>query len=335
MGDIRVFTAGQHDPWFNLATEDWLFKSTDPSQEILFLWRNQPCIVIGRFQNPWNECNLSAMEADGVQLARRQSGGGAVYHDLGNTNFTFMSPRENYDTQRNFSVIIKALATFGVVASPSGRNDMLVDGHKISGSAFRLTGTRAFHHGTLLINADMARLPSYLTPDKEKLASKGIQSVASRVANITQFNPSITHENLCAAIIQAFFNTYGTTCPVEELTLERLSVENELNQTYRQYADWSWRFGTTPEFSHTVKGRFPWGGITLHMDMRRAKVDQVKVFSDALSVEFIEFLQEALIGLAYGNTSIAAGLEERSQGLSAQHQAMAHDVALLIVKELG
>ena len=335
MSDISVFTAEHHDPWFNLATEDWLFNVMDRSKQVLFLWRNRPSIIIGRFQNPWNECDLAAMERDGVQLARRQSGGGAVYHDLGNTNFTFMSPRAEYDKQRNFGIILQALATLGVTATTSGRNDILVQERKVSGSAFRLNNERAFHHGTLLISADLAKLPGYLTPDKEKLVSKGIQSVSSRVANLSEFNPSITHELLCNAIVESFFGTYGQTCAIEDLTIDRLSAEKELYRTYEKYADWSWRFGFTPEFSHTLKGRFPWGGLTLHLDVREAVVRQATVYSDALAVEFLENLQNMLVGLHYDRKTIVTALErhllEEPQGL----QDMTSDVISLITKELG
>lgn len=335
MSDIRVFTAEHHDPWFNLATEDWLFNMMDRSKQVLFLWRNRPSIIIGRFQNPWNECDLTAMEADGIQLARRQSGGGAVYHDLGNTNFTFMSPRAEYDKERNFAIILNALASFGVAAHTSGRNDILVQERKVSGSAFRMNKERAFHHGTLLINADLTKLPGYLTPDKDKLASKGIHSVSSRVANLVEFNPSLTHEMLCEAIVKAFFQTYGQTCPVEDLTIDRLSAEKELYRTYEKYADWSWRFGFTPEFSHTLKGRFPWGGITLHLDVREAIIQQVTVYSDALAVEFIANLQNMLVGLHYDSRTIVAGLEKQASEFPELQREMTSDVISLITKELG
>lgn len=333
MPELKVFTAEHNDPWFNLATEDWLFKTFPPDQHILFLWRNKPCIVIGRFQNPWNECNLAAMEQDGVVLARRQSGGGAVYHDLGNTNFTFMSPSSEYDIQRNFTIIIDALAKLGIKAIQSGRNDILVEGKKISGSAFRKTSQRAFHHGTLLINSDMAKIPTYLTPDKAKLKSKGIRSVASRVANLTEFNPALTHDSLSEAILSSFFSTYGKTCEIEDLTIERLSKIESLYETYQKYADWNWRFGTTPQFDHPISGRFTWGGITLDFDVQSGKIHDVNIFSDALSVEFIEFLHTALPGTDYSMPAILAVLQQGTKNTSPEMHEMISDVTSLIAKE--
>ena len=335
MPKIKVFTAEHHDPWFNLATEDWLFKNFPDDHHVLFLWRNKPCIVIGRFQNPWNECDLTAMDRDGVVLARRQSGGGAVYHDLGNPNFTFMSPRETYDKDRNFSIITKALAKFGVTAEQSGRNDVLVEGRKVSGSAFRMAATRTFHHGTLLIDTDMEKLPGYLTPDKDKLKSKGIRSVASRVANLSEFNPNITHDSLCDSIKEAFFETYGQRCEVEDLTIARLSKEPSLYATYETYADWQWRFGSTPQFAHPISSRFGWGGITLDFDVHEAIIQKVTVFSDALSVDFIEFLHSALPGTKYCIEDIRKVLYDGAKEFSTEKQAMAADVADLIEKELA
>ena len=335
MPKVQVFTAEHHDPWFNLATEDWIFKNFPADHHVLFLWRNKPCIVIGRFQNPWVECNLQAMDCDGIVLARRQSGGGAVYHDLGNTNFTFMSPKDSYDKDRNFSLIIQALAGFGIAAEQSGRNDILVDARKISGSAFRMTADRAFHHGTLLINADMTKLPHYLTPNKEKLQSKGVRSVASRVANLTEFNQDLTHDVLCNAIIEQFFSAYGERCAVEDLTIERLSQEEKLFETYQLYADWNWRFGSSPQFDHPITSRFPWGGITLDFAIQGGVIDQVHIFSDSLSVEFIEFLQEMLPETHYCPHEINQVLIEGTKSKPDDFHGMASDVAHLIEKELA
>lgn len=335
MPKVQVFTAEHHDPWFNLATEDWIFKTFPADHHVLFLWRNKPCIVIGRFQNPWNECNLQAMERDDVALARRQSGGGAVYHDLGNTNFTFMSPRESYDKDRNFSIITDALREFDITAEQSGRNDILVDGKKVSGSAFRMAKDRAFHHGTLLISTDMKKLPGYLTPDKAKLQSKGVRSVASRVANLTEFNGSLTHDSLCHAIVEQFFSVHGQRCEIEDLTIERLSRESSLYQTYQQYSDWNWRFGSSPQFNHPISSRFPWGGITLDCSVHKGVVQSVTLFSDTLSVEFIEFLQSALPGTRYCPEDIRATIISGTQHMSEELQSMAEDVAALIERELA
>ncbi|MFA5513306.1 MAG: lipoate--protein ligase [Sphaerochaetaceae bacterium] len=333
MAKVRVFTAEHHNPWFNLATEEWLFDSFNEADHLLFLWRNSPCVVIGRFQNPWSECNLETMEKDGVLLARRQSGGGAVYHDLGNTNFTFMSKKELYDPKQNFAIITEALKEFGITALYSGRNDIIVDDKKVSGSAFRVTTKKAFHHGTLLIDAKLGSIMNYLTPDKEKLISKGVRSVASRVANLTQFNPTLNHENLSKALIETFFKTYKERCSIEDLTIERLSKESSLYETYKLYSDWQWRFGRTPNFSHLIANRFEWGRIELNLDVHSSIIKEVEIFSDALSVELINYLKDSLKNQKYDIKNLKHALLEGSSDKESTFKNQLNDVVSLIEKE--
>ncbi|WP_288997587.1 lipoate--protein ligase [uncultured Psychrobacter sp.] len=317
---LRILKSAVTNPWFNLATEDWIFNTLDPESHTLFLWRNSETVVIGRSQNPWVECKIDKMEADDVFLARRQSGGGAVFHDLGNTNFTFLSPKADYDQDANFTIIVNALKKLGIDAEQSGRNDMQVGDKKISGSAFKHASDRSFHHGTLLVNANMQKLGDYLNPHPLKLKAKGIKSVRSRVANLVEFNEDINHETLSDAIIEAFCEyyqdtdyddtTYDDTTPVEELDRDTLAKEPSLNAYYEQMADWNWRFGKTPQFSHHVETRFDWGIIDLHMDVQQAVITDVVIFSDALNVELIDLLKDTLTGIKYDKHEINAKLAE-------------------------
>ena len=306
---IHVFIASEHDPWLNLAIEDWLFKEMDPQDSVLYLWRNDPTVVIGRYQNPWKECDLAAMDRDGVRLARRQSGGGAVYQDLGNTNFTFMCSRRSYDKFRNTHTIIDAIGQFGIVAEASGRNDILVNGAKISGSAYKLTSEKAFHHGTLLIDADLNRLRQYLTPDDQKLQAKGISSVRSRVANLKEFNPSIDHDALEEAIIDRFFMTHDATGEITTISHATVGDIPGLRSYYDTLRDWDWRFGKTPDFSHTMSRRFSWGGIEVHLDVHEGLIQETRIFSDCLYPEMIQSLEDTLPGCPYGASSIQVALD--------------------------
>ncbi|MBO1531430.1 lipoate--protein ligase [Psychrobacter sp. F1192] len=312
---LRILKSAVTNPWFNLATEDWIFNTLNPDSHTLFLWRNSETVVIGRSQNPWVECKIDKMEADGVFLARRQSGGGAVFHDLGNTNFTFLSPKDDYDQEANFTIIINALKKLGIDAEQSGRNDMQVGDKKISGSAFKHALDRSFHHGTLLVNANMQKLGDYLNPHPLKLQAKGIKSVRSRVANLVEFNEDINHETLSAAIIEAFREYYhdtdsGDTVPVQELDEASLAKQPSLNAYYEQMADWNWRFGKTPQFSHHIETRFDWGIIDLHMDVQQALITDVVIFSDALNVELIDLLKQTLTDIKYNRGEIKAKLAE-------------------------
>src|SRR5476649_478017 len=212
MKPLRLLLSDSFDPWFNLAVEECIFRQMT-TQRVLFLWRNAETVVIGQAQNPWKECNTRRMEQDGIRLARRSSGGGAVFHDLGNTCFTFMAGKPEYDKSVSTGIILNALKALGIDASASGRNDLVVQTcegeRKISGSAYRETADRGFHHGTLLLNADLSRLANYLNPDVKKLQAKGITSVRSRVANLNEFVPDIHHDQICAAVTDAFFDWYG------------------------------------------------------------------------------------------------------------------------------
>ena len=312
---IKVMISETLNPWFNLATEDYIFRDMDPEIPILFLWRNQETVVIGRFQNPWKECNLQQMEKDQVLLARRQSGGGAVFHDLGNTNFTFLNGYNDYDKQVNNQIICKAIATFGIRAYASGRNDLCVDKttgapgpRKISGSAFKETKDRCFHHGTLLIKANLNKLQNYLAPSKKKLASKGITSVRSRVANLSDFCPEINHDNLCKAIIEEFQKHYGLQCPLEVLDQGRLRSISRLARYYDQIKDWQWRFGETPQFSHHFSEHFSWGAMDIHLDSHHGKINDIQIFSDSLNPEMVELWMAHLKGQDYNPKGIQMAL---------------------------
>jgi len=304
--NVRIFTSDSNNPWFNLATEDWIFRDMDPSYRILFLWRNSDTVVIGRHQNPWKECNLDKMEQDNVFLARRQSGGGAVYQDLGNTNFTFMTSSQQYDQEENFSIIIDAISDFGIRAERSGRNDILVEGRKISGSAFKHRKDRSFHHGTMLINADLGRLIDYLSPSKKKLMSKGIDSVRSRVANLTEFNSDLTHETLQERIFARFLERYGAEAEVEHLSRERLEEIPTLKEYYEELKDWNWRFGKTPDFSHHLYNRFDWGEMDVHINTKRGVIDEVKIFSDILYPTLVDELEKRMVGVRYDKEAFRA-----------------------------
>ena len=316
---IRVLVSETFDPWFNLATEDWIFRDMLSNDElvedvkILFLWRNDSTVVIGRFQNPWTECNTAKMEEDKIVLARRQSGGGAVYHDLGNTNFTFLSNKSSFDKNINNKIITNALNSFGLKTFASGRNDLLVDtsdgARKISGSAFKETKDRSFHHGTILINADLEKLSQYLIPNKKKLESKGITSVRSRVTNLSGFNSEINHHNVCERIIKEFCNEYNAECTIELLDHKFLSSIPKLRDHFLKMSNWDWRFGEAPNFNHQMSERFDWGSVDVHMDVQKGIVEKTQIFSDSLHPEMVEQLMASLQNISYTKEAFTKSIE--------------------------
>lgn len=313
MNHLRLLISDSHDPWFNLAVEECIFRQMDPTHKVLFLWRNADTVVIGRAQNPWKECNTRKMAEDGVKLARRSSGGGAVFQDLGNTCFTFMAGKPEYDKTVSTNMILAALTSLGMSAEASGRNDLLVktaDGdRKISGSAYRETKDRGFHHGTLLINTDLNRLGDYLNPDPKKLQAKGITSVRSRVANLIEVSPDVSHETIVDAVSNAFFELYGERVVAEHISPQALPDLPNFVTQFEKQSSWDWNFGQAPSFTHELNERFTWGGIELFFDVEKGVLTRAQLFTDSLSPETFELLAARLIGVAYQPDAIVAQVE--------------------------
>lgn len=291
----HIFVTKETDIHFNLATEKYLIENYDPDSTILFLWKNSPTVVIGRYQNPWEECRLSLMEKDSVALARRCSGGGAVYQDLGNICFTIICPAQEADKEKNFEKVLKALEMMGVKATLSGRNDVLVDGRKVSGSAFQTTQGRFCHHGTMLISTNLSKLPDYLTPNEHKLQSHGVKSVASRVANLTEFVPNATTDLFASCMAKAF----DKQCPVEVISEEKLGLYPQLKQSFEIFSSREWNLGKSPKFTNKLSGRFSGGVVSFYMTVEKGVITQVSISSDALSTQGVEMLPQYIIGLKY------------------------------------
>lgn len=308
MSSLRLLISESLDPWFNLAVEETIFRQMAADQRVMFLWRNADTVVIGRAQNPWKECNTRRMELDNVRLARRSSGGGAVFQDLGNTCFTFMAGKPEYDKSISTNIIVNGLAKVGIQAEVSGRNDLILNTNegprKISGSAYRETKDRGFHHGTLLINSDLNRLADYLNPDPKKLQAKGITSVRSRVANLCELVSDISHEKVCEGIIASFFDYYGGSVEPEYISPTKLPDLPNFSETFAKQSSWEWNFGQAPAFTHYSDTRFPWGGIEFHFDIEKGTIKRCQFFTDSLDPSPLEWLSEQLTGQIYQTETI-------------------------------
>ena len=298
------------DPYRNLAVEQVLLESVKEGQCILYLWQNENTVVIGRNQNPWKECATSLLEAEGGHLARRLSGGGAVFHDLGNLNFTFVMKQEDFDTLRQLKVIRTALKSFGIDTEISGRNDLTVNGQKFSGNAYYKNGSQAYHHGTLLVSADMEKLGRYLTPSKAKLRSKGVDSVRSRVVNLKELNPEVTIDSLKAALADAFSRVYGV--PSNTLNLSEPD-QSRIDELTRRNRSWEWNFGQKMPFTMECQDRFPWGSVQIELQIKHGMVHAASVWTDAMDFRLAPKIQQALTGCAFTGDALSDRLTDEPE----------------------
>ena len=300
-----VFVAKGHNSHRNLALEALLTESMPAGEAGLMLWQNDNAVIIGAGQNAWRECDIAAMERDHVALARRPSGGGAVFHDLGNLNFTFVAPSGDYNVSRQLEVICRAVKTFGLDAQKNGRNDITIDGKKFSGNAFQKSKGISCHHGTLLVHVDTEQMARYLTASAKKLQAKGVSSVKSRVVNLQSLCPSITVDSLSDALFHAFEETYGLTAQI--LPSESVDWE-EVRKISASFASWQWRLGREIPFSFELADRFSWGEIQLRFEINSGKIIDVQIYSDAMDTDFIEKLPSYLRDLPFSFSLVADAL---------------------------
>ena len=313
MNKTRILVSTSTNPWFNLAVEDVIYQKMNPYHRVLFIWRNAETVVIGRAQNPWRECDTGRMESDCITLARRKTGGGAVFHDLGNTNFTFMAGKPEYDKTISTQIVLNALKLLGIDALANGRNDLVIKNgetlRKFSGSAYREAKDRGFHHGTLLLSADLSRLANYLTPNAKKLAAKGITSVKSRVINLNTIKTEINHQMISDALINAYSDYYHTQVNIELISPESVSDLPDLAATFAEYSSWQWNFGKTPEFTHSMDERFSWGGVDVFLNIIKGHIQQATIYTDSLDPTPFEKVADKLTGSGYNRKEINRHLD--------------------------
>ena len=310
----QCFISTSNDPHLNLAFEHYLFSNVKSNDRILYLWRNSQTVVIGKFQNPWSECNVEKMAEDDIKLMRRYSGGGAVFQDLGNLCFTLISGSD-YDVEeqksKNNDFIISALNKFNITALASGRNDILVNERKISGAAFQIQQGNLMHHGTLLVSSDLDRLQLYLKPSKDKLETKGIKSVRSRVANLQEFNHLLTVEALIEQLRITYTEYFSEFDSIGYIDERILNSKSELKLEYENLISWDWLYGKTPAFTDAYKKRFPWGEIELLLTVYSGIIKDVVAFSDTLDNQLVDVIKDTLNGITFNNKVIVKQIKQR------------------------
>ncbi len=308
---LFIDNKGVTDPRVNLALEEYVFRHKPADDDCLLFYVNGPSIIIGRNQNTIEEVNATVVAERGIQVVRRISGGGAVYHDLGNLNFSFLTPRVagRFNRYDQFTKpVTDVLIDLGVPAELSGRNDILVEGRKISGNAQFARPDRMFSHGTLLLDSGLDELTRALNPKPGKVESKGVKSIRSRVANIAEFlETKISVDDLRELIIEKIFGTRDRSrVPALELTDADWIAVHELVDS--KYGTWAWNYGENPESNVQRARRFPVGEIDVRLNVKEGRIASARFFGDYMGRDDVGQLEQLLVGLPYDGPSIASAL---------------------------
>ncbi|MBL4936023.1 lipoate--protein ligase [Clostridium sp. YIM B02515] len=294
------------DPHFNLALEEYAVKFLNLEEDYIILWQNEPSVIIGRNQNTIEEINPKFINENNINVVRRLSGGGAVYHDFGNLNFTFIV-KNNKDVVSNFrkftDPIIKALRNFGVLAEFSGRNDITIDGKKFSGNAQYYFGERLLHHGTILFNSDLTVVQDALNVKPEKIESKGVKSVKSRVTNIYPYMQNkISIEEFKDTLLKFLIEDENYKEKEYVLTDKDLASIRELMR--KRYSLWEWNYGESPEFEIEKNKRFAGGKLDLRFNVKDGKISSIKISGDFFGKKEVTDLENLLVHHEYKESSI-------------------------------
>ncbi|EWH21779.1 lipoate--protein ligase LplJ [Bacillus haynesii] len=299
------------DPRINLAIEEYCLKHLDPEETYLLFYINQPSIIIGKNQNTIEEINTKYVDENGIIVVRRLSGGGAVYHDLGNLNFSFIT-KDDGNSFHNFKKftepVVAALKKLGVDAELSGRNDLMANGRKISGNAQFSTKGRMFSHGTLLFDSEIEHVVSALKVKKDKIESKGIKSIRSRVANISEFlDQKMTTVEFRSMLLRYIFDTEGDI-PEYKLTEKDWEIINQISK--ERYQNWDWNYGKSPKFNLQHSKRFQAGSVDIRLEVQKGVIRECKIFGDFFGVGDVSDIEEKLTGVQYERKAIEEALQD-------------------------
>jgi lipoate-protein ligase A len=298
------------DPYFNMAVEEYILTEMPDKQDYFMLWQNRPAVIIGRNQNTMEEINYPYIKERSIEVVRRLSGGGAVYHDYGNLNFTFVVTGQQYFA--NFEVftrpVIKVLKDLGVTAHYHGRNDISIDCRKFSGNAHYLFRNRLLHHGTILFNSNIEEMVKALNPSGAKISSKGIKSVRSRVTNICEHLPvqidiQEFKQLLTAEVMRRIPESASYVFGQDEI-----KAINQLRNC--KYAAWEWVYGASPACNIIKTRSFSWGNIEARLDIKQGKIKNLRIYGDFFANHDISDLERNLVGTLYREDEVKKRLAE-------------------------
>ena len=293
------------DPHYNLALEEYVLKYLEPEESFILLWQNEPSVIIGRNQNTVEQINSDYIKEQGIHVVRRMSGGGAVYHDLGNLNFTYIvrNDEKGVNFRRFTEPVIRALKRLGVPAEFNSRNDIAIEGQKFSGNAQYFYKDRILHHGTILFNVDLSQVQNVLKVKENKFASKGIKSVRSRVTNISPYlNQNCSMEVFKQLLLTYMFEEAGEPLLEYHLTEQDLVGIQQLME--ERYTKWEWNYGSSPNFTVKKAERFACGEIEIGLRVEKGSITECKIYGDFFGSLDVQDLEGKLVGLRYGEEGV-------------------------------
>ncbi|HLQ98659.1 MAG TPA: lipoate--protein ligase [Candidatus Dormibacteraeota bacterium] len=303
---------GITDPQVNLAIEEYVLKNFGEKDTYLLFYVNEPSIIVGKNQNSVEEINTDYVDENNIKVVRRLSGGGAVYHDLGNLNFSFITKDDGdsfHDFQKFTQPVVEALNKIGVPAELVGRNDLQIEGRKFSGNAQFSTKGRMFSHGTLMLDSELEHIVSALNVKKEKIESKGIKSIRSRVTNISEYlDEPITMDAFKEIILKYIFDVENVNdVPTFELT--QADWDNIYEISKNRYQKWEWNYGKSPAYNKQASHKFPSGLLDVRLDVDKGKIKNCKIFGDFFGLGEVTDIEEKLIGINHERKAIEEALE--------------------------
>ncbi len=313
---MNVFYTNTTDPTYNLALEEYLFKNS--SDSYFFLWQNNNAVIIGKNQVALKEVDSRLADQNNTRIVRRMTGGGAVFHDMGNVNYSYIvnSDDKNDKTicfERYTNAVIRYLETLGVAAEFGGRNDILVDGKKISGNAQHIFGGRVLHHGTLLFDADLDYASSVLTPESKKFQSKGVSSVKSRITNIREYlKKDITTDEFISGLL----NFILTQQEGQQYNLSEEQKNGALQLQKERYSTFGWNLGASPQYDIYETKRFDFATVTISMDVKNGLIADIAITGDFFSTADLSALCNRLIGVEHNKADVEAKLDDISDFIS-------------------
>lgn len=304
---------GITDPTVNLALEEYVLQNFGEQDTYLLFYINSPSIIIGRNQNTIEEINTDYVDENGIKVVRRLSGGGAVYHDQGNLNFSFIT-KDDGESFQNFAKftqpMVEALNSLGVPAELKGRNDLVADGRKISGNAMFSTKGRMFSHGTLMLDSEIENVVSALNVKMEKITSKGIKSIRSRVANISEFlEEKIAMDEFKKMILRYIFGVEDVN-DVPHYELSEQDWENVYQISKERYQNWDWNYGKSPKFNIQESHKFDGGLVDVRLDVKSGIIENCKIYGDFFGIGEVKDIEKKLIGSRHERKSIEDALAD-------------------------